>query len=380
MTAGEAKIIAVPDTIPFEYRNNKIIVKGKINQEEYDFVVDTGAPTVIWEEVAQELQLVKTNASITSNDANGTKQKLDFYKSETVEMGALKVEGMNVSALSTLSEELKCYANGGIIGGNFLIHYNWQIDYENKRLIACSNLSNLSISPDAIKINAIISQPQGKIVISDISLLGIKEEFALDTGNGGYLNLGMEIWNQNKIEEKVKRVDAYGYSNLSVGGRKLITTNTIQTNLTTPMGTIKDAVINVDTKNSLIGNAYLSQFGLITIDYTSKDGAVYFPRKKVTSADNMSFGFIPVFKKETNSFVVGKIYKFSDAEKSGLKLDDTILAINGKDFDNLTYANYCSNISVGKPSFIMEGKTVVISVLRGGKKLDFEFDKYPLFK
>ena len=71
MTAGNVHVVSAPDTIPFEYRNNKIVIKGSINDNEYDFVVDTGAPTIIWDEVATELQLPKIKASITATDANG---------------------------------------------------------------------------------------------------------------------------------------------------------------------------------------------------------------------------------------------------------------------------------------------------------------------
>lgn len=380
MTAGDASPVSVPDTIPFAYRNNKIIIKGKVNGQEYDFVLDTGAPTVIWEEVAGSLQLPKSKASITSTDANGTKQKLEFYRAEKVTVGAFTIENLNLASIRALSDELKCYANGGIIGGNFLMHYNWQIDYAHKRLIGSSDLTRLKIPGDAIRVEAIVSKPQGQVIIDNVQLAGQTRTFILDTGNGGYFNLGMDEWNPEESGEKTKYVEGYGYSNLSTGGRKIITTNTIQADLITPMDTIRDAIVHVDTKSSLIGNAYLSQFGSITIDYTSKEQAVYFNREKTNAADGMTFGFTPVFRKETNSFVVGKMYKHSGAEKLGLQVNDEILAINGKDLTRMDYAAYCGKHYAGEPLYPAEGNTMALTVLRDGRKIDFQLKKYPLFQ
>ncbi|WP_172798131.1 aspartyl protease family protein [Pontibacter akesuensis] len=379
LTAGEARVVLAPDTIPFAYHHNKIIVQGQVNGKTYDFVLDTGAPTVIWEEVAQDLKLAKARAAVSSTDANGTRQQLNFYAAESLKLGNLEVEGINLSSVSTLADEIKCYANGGIIGGNFMRHYHWQIDYENQRLIVSSDFSRLSVPKNATRVNATVTLPQGLVVIDGIRVLGKEEEFTLDTGNGGSLNLGMQNWDAAKASEMGSYAEANGYSNLSTGGRKTITTNTIKTDFTSPMDTIPNAIIQVDTKNSLLGNHYLAQFGTITIDYSIGKGAVYFNPKKETAPDAMSYGFLPVFKKESNAFVVGKIYKGSEAEKAGLQLDDRILSINGKALSEIDYATYCDNISSGKASYVLEGDTVSLIVQRNGQQLDFRISKYSLF-
>lgn len=379
LTAGEAHAVMAPDTIPFAYHHNKIIVKGQVNGRTYDFVLDTGAPTVIWEEVAQDLKLAKARASVSATDANGTAQQLNFYAAESLKLGKLEVEHMNLSSVRALADEVKCYANGGIIGGNFMRHYHWQIDYENQRLIVSSDFSRLAVPKDAIRVNASVTLPQGQVVIAGIQLLGKEQEFTLDTGNGGSLNLGMRHWDAAKDGGKARYAEAYGYSNLGTGGRKTITTNTIRTDFTSPMDTIQNALIQVDTKSSLLGNRYLSQFGTITIDYSIGNGAVYFNRKKTRAPDAMTYGFLPVFKQESNALVVGKIYKGSEAETAGLRLDDTIVSINGKALSEMDYATYCGNINTGNASYVLEGDTVALTVRRDGRQLNFNLGKYALF-
>ncbi len=321
----------------------------------------------------------KKGATMSAKDAIGTEQQLNFYTATSVQLGNLVVENMNVSTLSTLSDEVKCYANGGIIGGNFMRHYHRQIDYENKRLIVSSDFSRLSIPQDAIRADAIVSLPQGAVVLEDILVGGKEEEFTLDTGNSGYINLGMERWDLKKTGENSSYAEAHGYSNLGTGGRQIITSSTIRTSFAAPMDTMQNAIIQVDTENSLLGNRYLSQFGLITINYSLKNGAVYFNRKKAEAPNEMTYGFVPVYQRERNAFVMGKIYQGSEAGKTGLKVDDTILAINGKELSHVAYATYCSNLNAGVPSYVLEGDAVTLTVLKDGKPLDYTFRKYPLF-
>ncbi|AHM60715.1 asp_protease [Flammeovirgaceae bacterium 311] len=379
MTAGDVTAISVRDTIPFEYRNNKLIIKAKVNGREYDFVLDTGAPTVIWEEVALDLQLPKTKASFVSKDANGTEQKLEFYHTEAVTVGNLKIENMNMASTNTLAGEVRCYANGGIIGGNFLMHYNWQIDYDNKRLIASSDISKLKIPKDATKVDVVVTRPQGQIIIGKVRILGEEEDFVLDTGNGGSINLAMEKLNIKEAGDHVVYVETYGYSSGSTGGRKLITSHVLQTDVALPMDTIHNAIIHVNTKSSLLGNEYLAQFGTITLENTSKQQAVYFNKKKAKAAAAITYGFDPIFHKESNSFIIGKVYKDSEAERLGLQVNDKILAINGTDLSTIDYATYCSNKYLGSSLYTMEGETVGLKILRDGKKMDIKIRRSPLF-
>ena len=68
--------IAPPDnTISFEWQGHLIVVKGNINgsQDDYNFIIDTGALTFIDKNVAQELQLKQKGmmAKINSLELSG---------------------------------------------------------------------------------------------------------------------------------------------------------------------------------------------------------------------------------------------------------------------------------------------------------------------
>jgi S1-C subfamily serine protease len=166
---------------------------------------------------------------------------------------------------------------------------------------------------------------------------------------------------------------------LGVGGRKKVTTYALQTDLATPVGTISNAVLEVDTEHSKLGNSYLSQFGLLTLAYTTDQPAVYFPDRPATATPNLTFGFAPIFDEAQNAFIVGHLYRSSAAEQAGLKVDDVILSLNGQDLSRINFVAYCRNNSAGVPSYSLGGDAVSITVLRNKQKLAFSFKKRPLF-
>ncbi|GAA4389361.1 hypothetical protein GCM10023186_36620 [Hymenobacter koreensis] len=379
MTAGKPSTMAGTDTIPFEYHNNVIIIKGKVNGQSLDFIVDTGAPSIIWEEAARSLKLEKSPVASTSTDANGKEQKIEFYAADEVQVGNLKLEKMNLASVSTLSEEIKCYASGGILGGNFLRHFNWQIDYDRKCLVASSHLTKLTIPKGAIKVEAEVATLQGRVSIGNVQLLGQRETFILDTGSRGFISLDKGKWNPQKAALALPYTEAYGYSRLSAGGREKTISYVIQTDFVTPMGTLQDAVLEVDTDRSKLGNSFLSQFGVVTIDYTSKSPAVYFPPRAVKSIDNKTWGFTPVYDKTQKGFVIGSIYKNSPVEKAGLQVGDRILAINGQDLRSVEYSDYCGKNYTGEASYTMVGDVVTLTVERNGRQEVRELKKYLMF-
>jgi hypothetical protein len=381
MTAGEANIVALPDTIPFELKSGLIIVKVKINhQKDYDFILDTGAPTIIWSETAQELGLEKSNVSNIASDGNGQDQHLEFFKTESISLGKMIYSNMNMANINTLSQELACYANGGILGGNFLMHFNWQIDYKNKRLIGCTNFDKLTIPANARKVEAMFTMPQGQILIDDIRFLGRKDYFIMDTGFTGDFELAKDLGNANLKRYEGEVIIKQGYGRLSTGGRVKEEEKYIKTKLLMPMDTLQNVLLNMSAPRSKIGNQYLSQFETITIHYTSKEKAVYFGKKESKEFKDLNFGFTHYFDSEDNKFKIGAIYTNSQAEKAGLAIDDVILAVNENHLQNIDFNQYCQSISQEIKYFDYAKNECVLKIDRNGEIKTINLNKAPLFK
>ena len=381
MTTGEANVVAMPDTIPFEFKNGLIIVKVNINnQKEYDFILDTGAPTVIWAEAAQELNLEKSDVSHVSSDGNGQDQHLQFFKTKSIAIGKMVYRNMNIAYLESMSKELACYANGGILGGNFLMHYNWQIDYKNKRLIACTNFDKLTIPSNAQKVDALFTMPQGQILIDDIRFLGSKDYVIMDTGFTGDFELAKDLGNSLLKRYKGEIIKIQGYGALSTGGRVQSENKYIKTKLSLPMDTLQNVILNMTAARSKMGNEYLSQFETITIHYTTKEKAIYFGKKVSKPIIDFSFGFTPYFDSKDNKFKIGGIYEKSAAQKAGLAIDDIIISINDKDLSYIDFDQYCQSISQEINYFDLTENECNLKIDRNGEIKSFNLKKVPLFK
>ncbi|MCU0392961.1 MAG: aspartyl protease family protein, partial [Thermoflexibacter sp.] len=370
------------DTIPFELKNNLIIVKAKINnQNEYSFILDTGAPTIVWEKVALELGLEKTNVSHVSSDGNGQEQKIEFFKSKSISTGKMIMNDMNLVSLRGMSKELSCYANGGILGGNFLMNYNLQIDFVNKRIIACTDFEKLKIPEEAIRTEAMFSMPQGQILIDDIQFLNRKDYFIMDTGFTGEFELASDLGEANLKRYEGEVILKKGLSSLSTGGRIEKEAKYIKTKLITPFDTIDNVILSMNAPRSKIGNKYLSQFETITIHYTSKEKAVYFGKKQTTPFSDLSFGFGHYYDEVENKFKIKDIYSNSGAQKAGLQVGDVILSVNNTDLSDINFEKYCISISEGKDFFMgSDNNDISLMIQRGREIMSVTLQKSPLFK
>lgn len=120
------------DTIPFEYVKNKIIVKLTIENKERRFILDTGAPFLISEQLRAELNL-KSKHKIETTDVTGRSNDIPVVKMPEIQVG--NVSFSNTQALVydlSASGLLQCFAVDGLLGSTILKHCIVQIDLEKK--------------------------------------------------------------------------------------------------------------------------------------------------------------------------------------------------------------------------------------------------------
>lgn len=92
MKSGEVEQKEFNVKIPFEYRLGLIILRVDIASKEYDFVLDTGAPSVISKELAKKLDL-----------SNITEQKVGDSQGEDSNLGFTKIEKLSISNINFLN-------------------------------------------------------------------------------------------------------------------------------------------------------------------------------------------------------------------------------------------------------------------------------------
>jgi len=119
----ESKLVA---TIPFVFRNGKIMVKLKINDsdKELNMLFDTGADGVgMKKEIADAIGLVETRKQETS--VVGASLQVTISSGNTLKFDSLQLKNQNIAIFPSNSDDLD-----GLFGANFLRNYITNIDFD----------------------------------------------------------------------------------------------------------------------------------------------------------------------------------------------------------------------------------------------------------
>lgn len=124
--------LALELPITLERKGNHFIVDAMLNNYEVRLMIDTGASlTVLSSSAARTLGLHESNALQRSwvNTANGTTEAL-LYRLATMTIGEFNVSPVDIAVVANLD------INGvsGLLGMNFLQHFEFRIDQKRERL------------------------------------------------------------------------------------------------------------------------------------------------------------------------------------------------------------------------------------------------------
>ena len=122
---GSVKTSNQIETIKISNINNLPICKVLIGEKEYNFLIDTGAPTVIPNEIFQRLKL-KSFFTEEITDANNKKRKQNFTILPEIKIDNLIFKEIGCVVMDIETPALKCFGFDGIIGANLLAKMVWQ--------------------------------------------------------------------------------------------------------------------------------------------------------------------------------------------------------------------------------------------------------------
>jgi len=120
--------------IPFNYDYNFAIVEVSINNKPYNFLVDTGAPTVISEEIYKDLNIKAADYTIVT-DSQGQRNGQEVAVIPEMFVGDLIYTDIGAVVVSLRDVfEFDCMGIDGILGANQMAKSFWKFDYENEIL------------------------------------------------------------------------------------------------------------------------------------------------------------------------------------------------------------------------------------------------------
>jgi len=313
--------------ISFEYVKSKIIVPVEIEGKNYRFLLDTGAPNIISQELSQ---IIKNDslATIPITDINQKKKDLKVVSIPKLVLGDVVFE--NSAALVydlKLNKIIDCFQIDGFIGSNMLRNSIVQIQLKNNMLTITNDKKRLHLNrKNASKLKLLGIQSSPFIWMNLFGNGKAKEQVLIDTGMIGFYDMSNKDFKIFHDKDIIRFIDSSTGSH--TGGLFKSDTKTEQYRSLIPKIKIGNSTfINFVTttthdKFSKIGTDILD-YGNMTIDY--KNERFYFePFKKETDLKKKELGFDPAFVND--KIVVGFVW---DKDlKELISYGDEIIEVN----------------------------------------------------
>lgn len=361
---GEAQLKNPVEKINLQFTNNLPFVKVSINGKPYNFLFDSGAPTVISNAIYTELGLEKKHRSKVK-DSQKNKQEQIFTQLPEMTIDNVVFHNIGAIVIDLNNSELGCFKIDGIIGANQMAKLFWRVNYSQNSLEATKDLSQFDISGYETVIPFDFKDQKTPIVETKIG--GQKADLTFDTGFTGRIRVTGNYYDPKSFG---KSIDTYGVNAVGAYGTGKPETNHIFKTDQLPLGNANFAHELVMTGNSnIIGNEFFQNF-IFVMDW--KNNKIYMKGIKDPSAKMESFGF--GYRFIEGNAEVSYIFK---EDNLPVQIGDSIVSINNVTLENLdkeTACHYFIN-RVEKDS-----ETIDMKIKRNGKILDVKLTKKEYLK
>lgn len=342
-------------TIPYTEVKEKIIVDGIINGKTYKFILDTGAPMLIFRELSDELNLQTIKDLAVKDQSNKTDTM------PTVILPKIKVGDVTFNNIPTLvsdSHLIKCFGIHGIIGSNVFRNSAVQFSSKEKTVTITDSPKRLKLKSKPSKL---LLSPQSNPYIwvghNNQEILG-REQLLFDTGMAGFYDISMQIYTEHA--DKFSHLNVIGKSSgtFSAGlhGNADVAENYkfMLPDLTINNIEFKNIITETtyDT-NSRVG-AGLLKYGIVTVDYKRKK--FYFdPFENKDSFDlstkEWPFNAVMIDGK----LAIGIVW--DPAFEGRLKHGDWILQIDNTNFETMSE---CELMLISMPTIATDKATMTV--------------------
>ncbi len=378
---SEPIISKIPENaIPIKYHDGRIYFTCITDGVEGLYLFDTGADGLIFdstfysERPFDHKKIVQT--MLPGVGTGGFQQTRAVYDTVNIDFSNLNLKTNIVPIV-----DLKIIAGDkidGVIGASFFINSVLVINFEKEYIQVLDCISGVDISGFS-KIPMKVEQNRTNIPISveiddEVRITG---DIVLDTGSPGTINLTSDMASRHNLElivkDKTKLYRKYGGISGESSGY-VFYSNSFQIS---DLG-LQDVIIEYSLDKSgslanrkgdeigLLGTGILDKYDVI-IDFSNSN--LYLKQnsniKPIFEMSKLGFTFVD--RRETlGGLIVTGFYAGSNAEASGLKIDDRIITINHKDVAKIDIENY--------NDFIGDNQAVALGIVRDQAEFDFSFN------
>ncbi|MDR2234875.1 MAG: retroviral-like aspartic protease family protein [Chryseobacterium sp.] len=362
--SGDVRLQSLVEKINMKYTYDLPFVQVMINGKPYNFLFDTGAPTVISSAVYKELGLQKKHSSsVKDSQKNKQEQIFTILPEMTVDKAVFKNVGAIVMDFGT--SEFGCFKMDGILGANQMAKLVWRVDYNGNSLEAAKNLSQFDLSGYDIVIP--FDPETQKTPVIKTKILDKNTKLTFDTGFSGRLKIGESHYDEKKAGPGI---EVYGTNSVGAYGAGKPMPGHIFRIPELALGnkTFANEIISTGSSN-LIGNEFFKDF-IFILDWS--ESKIYMKRIKnePVKLESFGFGYRFIDAKPTVAFVFQE-------ENFPLKIGDSIISINDIALDHLNQENAChyflNRVEKGQ-------NTINLKISREGKMMEMKLEKKEYLK
>ncbi|WP_294238750.1 aspartyl protease family protein [uncultured Chryseobacterium sp.] len=356
---GEVQLKHPVEKVNLRFDNNLPFVKVSIKGKTYNFLFDSGAPTVISSAIYDELKLKKKYKRFVGDSNNSKKQQI-FTELPEMVIDQLIFKNIGAIVLDLDSAELSCLKVDGIIGANQMANLFWRVNYAENALEATSDLSFFDLKDYPFIVP--FEQRAQKTPVIKTPFRDKNIELTFDTGFSGRFEITEKDFDPAKA---VRKIETFGTHSTGAFGAAVPVAGAVfrLDSLTLGNKIFTDEIISTGTSN-LIGNEFLRDFSFI-LDW--KNNRIYMKPVRDNPARLESFGFTYRFVERKP--VVAFIFK---DENFPLKIGDSIISINGVMLDHLDEATACHYFM---NRVERDQKAILVKINRDGNILDFKLER-----
>lgn len=272
-----ARLKEGPVTLPFEYVNNEILLKAKINNRyDLNFIIDTGATQSILDENTAKLfgTAQKSNLSMTTGSGS---IKMNHMTLDTVSLGEVTLSNIPVAVanLSGFSEILQ-QRPAGLLGANILRRFLVTIDYDERKL-TLSDPTNVKVPPNAHVVPTKPSLGTAGLAVNGTIDDKVKLTFLVDSG-AAFNNVSeslikpvltsplLSVGTLKGLDGRPVKIGSTRFDSLDLGSLRI--PNPIFSVAPPPTGKDQTGII-ASGNIAILGNPLWSRFRL-TVDYRNQ--------------------------------------------------------------------------------------------------------------
>lgn len=138
---GHVQLPTQQHTIPIHFVNNWPLVNVQINDKDYVFLLDTGAPTVISKKIYDDLN-IKPYVQQKVTDSQGESAKQDFVVISEMLVESLRFQEIGAVVMDLWATEFFCHRIDGILGANQMAKLAWKINYNEGTAVVAQDFAD----------------------------------------------------------------------------------------------------------------------------------------------------------------------------------------------------------------------------------------------